>query len=231
MSHSIKSTLAFATSLALFTAALGVTSDAGADQKGKIKEEIAKVEAQIKSLTKPARWVMKTGSGEIASGKVHKLCNDQTGECLGWKKNPAGTGINLSWFPEPEDKQARLVKKGGGKIKYGDTIALFVGKTDDSYLCYASRPFGINLEWSTSPCYEWKIGGGAVGQDVKVGDSFTIRSLKENDEMVRCARKNTGFQGAWLKWEKTCSDAELVYTNKAILLQLTNRLKELKKKL
>lgn len=217
--------------VAMALAAMGVSSDARGDAKSKVKEEIKKIEAQIQGLTKPARWVMKTGSGEIESGKVHKLCNDQTGECLGWKKQPSGTGINLSWFPESEDKQARLVKKDGGKIEYGDTVALFVGKTDNSYLCYADRPFGINLEWSTSPCYEWVVGGGTANKELKVNDAFTLNSLKEKDDMVRCARSSAGFQGAWLKWEKTCSDVELAYTNKAILAQLYARLKELKKKL
>jgi hypothetical protein len=194
------------------------------------KAEITKLEAQIEGLLAPAHWVMTTGSGAIESKAVHKLCNTQSGECLGWKKQPSGTGINLSWFEPAADKQARLVKKGGGAIAYGDTVALFVGQTDDSYLCYERREFGINLTWSTKPCYQWRIddpGAGSELRTLRVGDPFVLFNLTENDTLVRCARSKQAFQGAWLKWGKTCSKAELAYTNKSLFEALTKKLSAL----
>lgn len=205
------------------------------DAAAKIKEQIAQLEARVKNLLEPAQWVIKTGSGTVESGSVHKLCNTHDGLCLGWKKQPYGTGINLAWHDVSADKQARLVKAGGGAIKYGDTVALFVGQTSDSYLCYKVRDFGINLDWSTKPCYQWRIdsppGTSKSGESVAVDAPFVLVNTTENDSMVRCAREKSAFQGAWLKWRKTCSTLEIAYTNKDLAKKLYEEIKALKDKL
>jgi hypothetical protein len=224
--------------LGLAACSLAVTTPSeamAADPVEDIQAKITELRARVDGLLAPAEWVMKTGSGEVTSKTVYKLCNTQSGECLGWKEQPSGTGINMSWFEESADKQARLVKQGGGTIQYGDTVALFVGKTDDSYLCYDSRPFGINLTWSTKPCYQWRIDAPAAGRTkgaaLRVGDPFVLFNLTTSDKVVRCARSKSAFKGAWLKWGETCSKVELAYTNKSLYEKLMKELRALAKQL
>jgi hypothetical protein len=213
-------------------AGLFCTGDARAQSPSEIKKQIAEVEAQIKSLTQPAQWVMTTGSGEVKSGTAYRLCNDQSKECLGYKKQ--GSGIDLSWHGAGSDYPAKMVKPGGGTIKYGDSVAIFVGTSDNSFLCYEKRSFGINIVWRKAACHEWKVvapPGAADGQPLTVGAPFKLNNTVVKDDMVRCARTKSGGKGAWLKWGRDCSTAELLYTNKGLVEPLAKKLAELKKKL
>jgi hypothetical protein len=202
--------------------------DQAKKKKAEIEQKIRELQSRLNGLRRPASWVIK-GGRTVQSGALNKLCNSQDGQCLSYNKQTFG--INLGWHSEGSASPAKLVKQSRGAIKYGDTVAVFVGKSSNSYLCYERRSHGINLNWSDKPCYQWRVGGASVGQELKAGMDFALANTKENDNMVRCARKETGLRSAALKWQKDCSTADLLITNRDEIKKLGNELAALKKKL
>jgi hypothetical protein len=68
-------------------------------------------------------------------------------------------GINLGWSKTASGNV--LFERADGAsdpLRYGEPIAIRI--KDQGYLCYGSRSHGIDLVWSDSPKYEWRILGG-----------------------------------------------------------------------
>jgi hypothetical protein len=92
-------------------------------------------------------------------------------------------GINLGWTDNASAATERKVrrwffhKRGSGPIRYGDLIALGNGG-NPSFIRYSKRTFGINLDWSNSPVYEWQILGGRRGQPVSTGTRVALFNTK-----------------------------------------------------
>lgn len=89
-------------------------------------------------------------------------------------------GINLGFTDHKGDEATgRKVAKffftryGGsdGPLSYGETVALGWDKT---YLRYAHRTFGINLDWSDQPVYEWQIHCGTLNGVVQTYEWFAL---------------------------------------------------------
>jgi hypothetical protein len=100
-------------------------------------------------------------------------------------------GINLGWTDDAEPGTAAkverwfFVRNGGGDapIRYGETIALGNGN-DPSFLRYEERTVGINLDWSNTPVFEWKLLGGRLGDPVQLQDWVAIYNEKEKDCLI-----------------------------------------------
>lgn len=74
-------------------------------------------------------------------------------------------GINLVWGYRPASANIRFERQSGsGPLKYGEPVAIEVG--GGGYLKHQSRLFGIDLVWSSTPVYQWRI----FGQGKKIGD-------------------------------------------------------------
>ena len=94
-------------------------------------------------------------------------------------------GINLGWTdnasPATEAKVSRwFVDRPGtdtAPIRYGETVALANGGSP-SFLRYAERTVGINLEWSETPVFEWKLLGGRVGTPVNAKNPVAIYNAR-----------------------------------------------------
>jgi hypothetical protein len=148
--------------------------------------------------------VLSKGS-ELASGASFDLQNVVSGSSLTYKRQGSFGGINLGWDTKHGDYVSVVREAGAGSVKYGEPVALRVRRGGDgNYLRYSKRDYGINLNWSSTPVYEWRVKGGQDGQPVKAGDVIALVSTVEKDSVVYCYRKN----GAWLKWSKDCSTAE-----------------------
>jgi hypothetical protein len=84
-------------------------------------------------------------------------------------------GINLVWIrskPQTDNFTLSRASGAGGQINYGDVVAL--KEKTGGYIYYKSRKYGINLEFSAQPVYEWEVRGGRTGTPVvqgKWGDS------------------------------------------------------------
>ncbi len=68
-------------------------------------------------------------------------------------------GINLGWSNTASGNVFFERADGASDpLRYGEPIAVRI--KDQGYLCYGSRDHGIDLVWSDSPKYEWRILGG-----------------------------------------------------------------------
>lgn len=99
-------------------------------------------------------------------------------------------GINLGWTDDVSTATANRVSRWfftrndtTHPIRYGNTVALGNGGSP-SYIRYAERTFGINLEWSSTPRYEWKLLGGKKGQIVRSGDRISIYNTVTKQPLI-----------------------------------------------
>lgn len=90
-------------------------------------------------------------------------------------------GINLGWSDDASPQTAQRVRRWfvarpAGRtdaVRHGERVALAYGG-EPSFLKYADREFGVNLDWSADPVYEWRILGGAPGTPVRTGRSVAL---------------------------------------------------------
>ena len=102
----------------------------------------------------------------VKGSKIRKFLHYERQNC----------GINLGWTSnanaETAKKRSRwfFARRGNdkGPILYGESVAMGFGKSP-SFIKYDHRTIGINLDWSKSPVYEWKILGGEPGTPVRTG--------------------------------------------------------------
>jgi hypothetical protein len=90
-------------------------------------------------------------------------------------------GINLDWAKRKQQRDYgapanfTLSRASGTSepIKYGEAVAL--REQTGGYIYYKPRKYGINLEFSGQPVYEWEVRGGRTGTPVtgrNQGDSI-----------------------------------------------------------
>jgi hypothetical protein len=123
-------------------------------------------------------------------------------------------GINLVWArrgPTPV-KDIRFMRASGtlDPVIHGEALALFV--EGGKFLKYSEREYGINLVWSDTPVYEWKVEAGAPGGHDNSGDPGTrvntrkpigLVNTKIGQHVVYCERE----YGINLRWAKDCKRA------------------------
>lgn len=68
-------------------------------------------------------------------------------------------GINLVWSPYFPQRNVRFMRQPSsgntGPLKYDEPLAMYVD--GGGFVKYGSRSRGIDLVWSTTPSYEWRI--------------------------------------------------------------------------
>jgi hypothetical protein len=62
-------------------------------------------------------------------------------------------------------------------IKYGETIAIGLGK-QPTWLNFADRNVGVNLEFQSKPSCEWRILGGPIGTPVQTNERVALFNEK-----------------------------------------------------
>jgi hypothetical protein len=101
-------------------------------------------------------------------------------------------GINLGWTDDAEPATARKVarwfftRQGGQDqpVRYGDSVALGYG-VPPSFIRYAHRDVGINLDWSNEPVFEWKLLGGKIGHPVRTDEWLAIYNERAEGDSGR----------------------------------------------
>lgn len=81
-------------------------------------------------------------------------------------------GINLNWAKRKQQHDSGAPANftfsrpsgTGEPIKFGEAVAL--RERTGGYIYYKSREYGINLEFSRRPVYEWEVQGGRTGTPV-----------------------------------------------------------------
>jgi hypothetical protein len=130
-------------------------------------------------------------------------------------------GINLGWTdnatPATEAKVSRwFVDRPGtstAPIRYGEPVALANGGSP-SFLRYANRFVGINLEWTATPAFEWKLLGGRVGSPVNTKNPLAIYNARAGSaaspgNFLIYFDRNVGGDIGWpdsKRWEDTIAD-------------------------
>ena len=128
-------------------------------------------------------------------------------------------GINLGWTDNASPATAVAVSRWfftrsdtTHPLRYGDKVAIGNGKSP-SYIRYAHRNFGINLDWSSTPKFEWKLLGGKIGQPVRSGDWLAIYNTVTKQPLIYFDRTVGGDIG-WPDsetWGEQLSDAVMAF--------------------
>ncbi len=150
------------------------------------------------SDSKATEWKAMPSGGSLTSGGLFDLLDTHANSYV--KYGERDWGINLVWSSSAPGNVAKLVKAGGGTLKYGDRVAL--NFKSGGYVKYESRRWGINLVWSSTPVYEWEVRGGTTGNAVPKGTAVRLFNATENDNLVYCRRP----VGINLGWAKDCTD-------------------------
>jgi hypothetical protein len=127
----------------------------------------------------------------------YDLFNISDSECLVYGER-SGNNINLRWGDPGKSDNIRFQRQSGSTdpIKFEEPIAISVRRGE--FLVYESGRWGINLGWSKTPRFEWKILGGKPGEVVTVGKAVGLYSTVEKDSLMYESRD----WGINLKWFK-----------------------------
>ena len=153
-------------------------------------------------------WQAMGGNGAIQSGAMFTLRNVTDKEAL--KYGSRTWGINLVWDKNMNLNNVKFEKQAGsGDVKYTEPIAINV--KGGGYLKYEKRSVGINLGWSSTPVYEWKVAGGAENAPVRFGEMFALYNERGADAVIY-GNRPAGINLIWLKdygkgWLRRAYDA------------------------
>jgi len=161
--------------------------------------------------TMPSRPVLPKKKFEGLSERNYAIKNKQNRKYL--QHEDQTWGINLGWTDDATDKTGLRVSRwffirqsdSSEPLKYGETISLANGK-QPSFVNYERRPVGINLGFSNSPSFEWKILGGKPGTLVRTKEWVALYNLKsEKGEPLIHFNRTAGADIGWPS-SKTWSD-------------------------
>ena len=139
-------------------------------------------------------WQFRGTAGDLKSGTGYTMYNVNNKEAVRYGERT--WGINLVWDKKPNHNNIKLVKQGGGAIKYGDKVAIHVEK--GGYIKYQKRDYGVNLVWSKTPVYEFVITGGQKGTAVKTNATVGVYNMVEKDFLIN-AERPVGINLRWYK--------------------------------
>ena len=141
-------------------------------------------------------WQAMGGSGPIQSYHSNfTLYNVSDREAL--KYGSRTWGINLVWDRNTNLGNIRFDKQSGsGDVKYGEPVAVYI--KGGGFLKWEKRRVGINLAWSNTPVYEWRIGGGEPSQSVMFGERIALLNDRTHDAMIY-GKRPAGVNLIWLK--------------------------------
>jgi hypothetical protein len=112
-------------------------------------------------------------------------------------------GINLGWFETAANTGYPFQIKHdreSGVLKYGDMVAIHVRR--GGWLKFKNRIFGVNLGWSDTPVYRWKVSGNTAGKYVLDGDKVAlVYNLNPGVDSIIYCKQTVGIN---LQWSKDC---------------------------
>jgi hypothetical protein len=131
---------------------------------------------------------------QLGDGAGCRLVNVTAGDVLAYGVREEG--INLVWQNVDGQENVRFYKVGGGVIRYGDRVALYV--QGGAYVKYGEREQGINLVWSSTRVYDWEFVGGTPGAPVVTGTPYFhgLRNTTVQQFVVYGERRN-GINLVW----------------------------------
>jgi hypothetical protein len=118
------------------------------------------------------------GNTPVQPGQRYILKNRTNRRFLRYKEQKFGINLGFTDDAEPST-EAKVVhwqfrNRTGTPIRYDEPVAV---RCRDGYLHYGHRTFGINLDWSDTPVYQWRLLGGKAGNRVSTRDWVTIWNM------------------------------------------------------
>jgi hypothetical protein len=136
----------------------------------------------------PGRLLYAKASFSGPKSRNTNLWNRQERRYLQWEDQTFG--INLGWTDDASAATSVRVSRWfftrsdtTHPIRYGDKLAIGNGGSP-SYIRYAERTWGINLDWSDTPRYEWKILGKKKGVAVRSNDAVSIYNTVTKQPLI-----------------------------------------------
>lgn len=127
-------------------------------------------------------WRIGHGSDKVRSwnnyqnNRGYSLFCQTNGEHLTYGKQKLG--INLVFKPNQEFKtHFRLPDGLEREVLFGERVAFGIGG-GEAFLRYGARTWGINLNWSGRPAFEWRVVGGQNGTPIPENSSVAIVNEK-----------------------------------------------------
>lgn len=153
-------------------------------------------------LQAQGRWIIKNANGassKVVSGEKYYLRLDDNEYYLKYKYRK--TGISLVW-EKAASPNITFTKQGGGDIKCGDRVAIQIENA--RYLVYGEQTWGINLNWSDNPVYEWEIRSkdNKKGTSISTNEIVGLYNSRNTGFVVYCDRK--GMPVVNLAWFSEC---------------------------
>jgi len=136
----------------------------------------------------PVQWDI--GASSLTGGRYYTLKNDINKSTLGYGSRTFG--VDLTW--NSAGKWEFLRKSTSPNVRDhrtpppGEPVALY-NTAKRQYLNYGSQTWGINLTWSKTPSYQWKVEFGASGK-------MSLYNTSAGDHVVYGERS----QGINLRW-------------------------------
>jgi hypothetical protein len=134
-------------------------------------------------------WKFGGKSGNVCSQNSYETNTGYSLQCvsnneyLSWGKQ--NLGINLVFMSQETDKKIHFVLPDNQEraILTGEAVAFGIGG-GDSFLAYAERSVGINLEWRSEPSYEWRLfdASGEKGKLVPTGAQIAMINVNVKPE-------------------------------------------------
>ncbi|WP_411722565.1 hypothetical protein [Mycetocola sp.] len=139
-------------------------------------------------------------------------------------------GINVSWADlDPANPSVFVIGQspGASRITYNELIA--IGIREGGYLKYGARKYGINLTWSETPVFEWRITPTdpmLIGSEVQLGQPVGLVNEVANDTLFYDPRRY-GINLKWLRdkgkynsrpWYAPITDAISGFVNQLVNL-------------
>ena len=136
----------------------------------------------------PYQWdLSEAGMAKVA--QPYFLINRRNDGILGYKSRRLG--INLGWVARNGPGNWTFSRQNTADtqpVREGELVAL--RNATGGFVYYGSRRWGINLNWSSSPRYEWKAS--------KSGSLFALRNEVTRDFLVYGTRP-IGVNLCWLQ--------------------------------
>ena len=143
----------------------------------------------------------------------HLFCTTN-GNFLTYEKVPVG--VNLGFKSSGDNKtHFRLPDSQEREILSGESIALGIGGKP-SFLRYKSRSVGINLDWSETPVFEWRIIGPELNKPIRENMPVAIINdkVQPDPDFLIYFKRVVGADVGWTSspgfWDQVRSAAEKV---------------------
>jgi hypothetical protein len=163
-------------------------------------------------------WKVLGAGTEVKAGTKYTLFNITEKEAVRYGKRT--WGIDLVWDMKTTLNNISFVTKdgkAGTTLKCGDVVAIKV-EGSAGYLHYQKRSFGINLEYSKTPVYEFVVlCKNNKGTPIKVNEPIGIYNQVEKDFIIY-AERPVGINLRW--WSDRDLPGSLLGRLEQIILDL-----------